>query len=98
MTLDSWSSCAAKNLHCADNSMIMFYTGGSTRYSLVIGMPLNRIDAFNADFECPTHCVAMFELKYLPCSSLEDFLPLQLESFFVMFLQSLRLPLCTGVV
>ena len=92
MTLDSWSSCVAKSHHCVDNSTILF-----SGYSLTISVPINMTDAFNADFECPVHCAAMFEFKYLPCSSLEDFLPLPLESSFVMFLQSPGSPLCAGI-
>ena len=98
MTLDSWSLCTAKIHHCIDNSTIFFYTGGSFEYDLTIDVPINMTDAFNVDFECPIHCAAMFEFKYLPCSSLEDFLPLSLESSSILFSQSPRSPLCTSII
>ena len=98
MMLDSWSSCTAKIHYCADNSRILFYTGGNSEYGLAISVPINMTGAFNDDFECPAHCATMFEFKYLPCFSLEDFLPLPLESSSILFSQSLRSPLCTGVV
>ena len=55
-------------------------------------MFLSTTNAFNVGFEYPAHCVDMFKFKFLPNSSLEDFLPTLFESFVVLFLYSLGHP------
>ena len=57
-------------------STIPLYIGGSSGYGFGLGMFFNVTNAFNVDFECPSHNIDMFGFKYPPNSSLGDFLPL----------------------
>ena len=60
MTLDSLVFVYCKSHHCDDNSVILFYTSCGSRYGIAIGVFINMIGAFNADFECPAHSLDMF--------------------------------------
>ena len=63
-----------------------------------IGVPINMTNAFNAEFECPTHCADVFKFKYLPSPLLGDFLLVLSENASIMFLHFPRVVFCTGVL
>ena len=81
------SSCAEKTIIVL-TTMILFYISGDSGYDIAIGVFINKINVFNAD---------LFEFKYLPNSPLGDFLPVPLESFFVLLSHFPRSYLCIGV-
>ena len=60
-------------------------------------MFINTTNAFNVGFECLAHSANIFEFIYLPSSPLGDFLPVLLESSYVLFLYFFGPLLCIGV-